>query len=72
MNQPLLNVADITVDNVEIPYSWHVFSEDYGTNRFQVETAGGRKDIIIPSGNYSSAISLINANNTDLSNNGFN
>ena len=35
LNQPLLNVVDITVDNVEIPYSWHVFSEDYGTTRFQ-------------------------------------
>ena len=71
LNQPLLNVADITVDNVEIPYSWHVFSEDYGTNRFIVETTSAKKPITIPSGNYSSAISLINAINTDLSNNGF-
>ena len=66
LNQPLLNVADITVDNVEIPYSWHVFSEDYGTNRFQVDIGQGPIDITIPSGNYSSAMTLISAINTAL------
>ena len=72
LNQPLLNVADITVDNVEIPYSWHVFSEDYGTNRFLVETTGGtQQPITIPSGNYSSAISLISEINSALNAAGF-
>ncbi len=67
LNQPLLNVVDITVDNVEIPYSWHVFSEDYGTNRFQIKTNGNLYTIRIPDGNYSSASSLISKINSELS-----
>ena len=62
LNQPLLNVVDITVDNVEIPYSWYVFSEDYGTNRFQVyipNITTDPIDVIIPDGNYSSASTLL-------------
>ena len=60
LNQPLLNVADITVDNVEIPYSCHVFSEDYGTNRFQIKVGTNNPvDIIILPGNYSSTNALI-------------
>lgn len=62
LNQPLTNVVDITVDNVEIPYSWYVFSEDYGTNRFQVDIPGitnGPIDVKIPEGNYSSSSTLL-------------
>ena len=66
LNQPLLSVVDITVDNVEIPYSWYVFSEDYGTNRFQVDISGTTHDIIITEGNYSSASSLMSAINSAL------
>ena len=66
LNQPLLNVVDITVDNVEIPYSWHVFSEDYGTNRFQVDIGSGPIDIKITQGNYSSASALISEINSAL------
>ena len=71
LNQPLLNVVDITVDNIEIPYSWHVFAEDYGTNRFVIklqDNTGTNKtiDIIIPSGNYSNSQSLINEINKAL------
>ena len=66
LNQPLLNVVDITVDNVEIPYSWHVFAEDYGTNRFVIKLQGETYDVIIPSGNYSSSQSLINEINKAL------
>tara|TARA_B100000925_G_scaffold117354_1_gene87085 strand:+ start:427 stop:2256 length:1830 start_codon:yes stop_codon:yes gene_type:complete len=72
LNQPLLNVVDITVDSVEIPYSWHVFSEDYGTNRFEIEIDDHHWniqetfDVIIPSGNYSSGSQLISAINQAL------
>ena len=72
LNQPLLNVVDINVDNVEIPYSWHVFAEDYGTNRFQFKTIINSSslevtyDVFIPSGNYPSGATLINAINTAL------
>ena len=67
LNQPLLNVVDITVDNVEIPYSWHVFSEDYGTNRFKIKIGANVYDIKIPSGNYSSVNALISQINSALS-----
>ena len=64
LNQPLLNVVDINVDSVEIPYSWHVFSDDYGTNRFKIiyHVSPGVAQtfhIFIPSGNYSSGSVLI-------------
>lgn len=32
LNQPLTNVVDISLESVEIPNSWYVFSGDYGTN----------------------------------------
>ena len=68
LNQPLLNVVDITIDNVEIPYSWHVFSPDYGTNRFFIQIENGYEgDIFIPEGNYSSANALIATINNALS-----
>ena len=65
------DVVDITVDNIEIPYSWHVFAEDYGTNRFVIklqDNTGTNQtiDIIIPSGNYSNSQSLINEINKAL------
>ena len=67
LNQPLLNVVDITVDNVEIPYSWHVFSEDYGTHRFQIDIENGYSgNVFIPQGNYSSGAALVAAINTAL------
>ena len=66
LNQPLLNVVDITVDNVEIPYSWHVFSEDYGTTRFKVVTGGTVYPITIPPGNYSSVGALLSQINNAL------
>jgi len=69
LNQPLTNVVDITVDNVEIPYSWYVFSEDYGTNRFQVdipEITDGPIDVKIPEGNYSSSSTLLSHINSAL------
>ena len=68
LNQPLLNVVDITVDNVEIPYSWHVFSEDYGTNRFYIDVPGTYTgNIFISEGNYSSGHALVTAINQQLS-----
>ena len=69
LNQPLLNVVDITVDNVEIPYSWHVFSEDYGTHRFYIDAPGTYTgNIFIAQGNYSSGNALVAAINTQLNN----
>lgn len=66
LNQPLTNVVDITVDNVEIPYSWYVFTEDYGTNRFQVKISEYIYEVTIPEGNYPTASSLVDEINTAL------
>jgi hypothetical protein len=35
LNQPLINVVDISLESVEIPNSWYVFSSDYGTNSIE-------------------------------------
>jgi len=35
LNQPLINVIDISLESVEIPNSWYVFSSDYGTNALE-------------------------------------
>ena len=35
LNQPLTNVVDISLESVEIPNSWYVFSGDYGTNALE-------------------------------------
>ena len=37
LNQPLPNVVDIALDSVEIPNTWYVFSQDYGTNSIEFE-----------------------------------
>ena len=37
LNQPLTNVIDISLDSVEIPNTWYVFSKDYGTNSIEFE-----------------------------------
>lgn len=68
LNQPLLNVVDINVDNVEIPYSWNVFSSDYGTDRFQfkLDSNSTLYDVYIPDGNYDSGATLISSINNAL------
>jgi hypothetical protein len=68
LNQPLLNVVDINVDNVEIPYSWNVFSSDYGTDRFQFKLESNQTtyNVYIPDGNYDSGTTLISSINTAL------
>ena len=35
LTHPLINVVDLTLESVEIPNSWYVFSGDYGTNRIK-------------------------------------
>ena len=37
LNQPLVNVVDISLESIEIPNTWYVFSEDYGTNALEFE-----------------------------------
>ena len=56
LTQPLTNVIDITLGDLEIPTSWYVFSSDYGTTRFNIEFMDHRTQITIENGNYSQAL----------------
>ena len=56
LNQPLTNVIDITLGDLEIPTSWYVFSSDYGTTKFNIEFMGRRTQITIEDGNYTQAL----------------
>jgi hypothetical protein len=53
LNQPLTNVIDISLESVELPNSWHVFSNDYGTNALNFSSFRKREpeklaDIYLP------------------------
>lgn len=56
LNQPLSNVVDISLESVEIPNTWYVFSSDYGTNALEfVYTNSGnivKNKVEIEDGNY--------------------
>ena len=60
LTHPLINVVDLTLESVEIPNSWYVFSGDYGTNRikFLADASGALEwgydafTLQIPDGNY--------------------
>ena len=81
LTEPLTNVVSIEVDKVTIPKSWYVFSSNYGTNSFQLETPTDLFTVNIQEGNYdlnvNSPINLIDnlnnviKNHANLSNNGF-
>ena len=54
LNQPLTNVVDISLESVEIPNSWYVFSGDYGTNALEFtyvkrQISNTDADIFLPS-----------------------
>ena len=59
LNQPLSNVVDISLESVEIPNTWYVFSSDYGTNALEfVYTNSGnivKNKVKIEDGNYQPA-----------------
>lgn len=48
LSEPLTNVEEIQLNDVQIPRAWYVFDSAYGTNSF---TYNGEK-YTIPSGNY--------------------
>jgi hypothetical protein len=61
---PLMNVINISFESTEIPFSWYVFSKDYGTTKLKIEN----KIIEITDGNYT-AQQLRDTINTDISKN---
>ena len=52
LSEPLTNVVNIEVKSVEIPKTWYVFSKNYGTTSFQVETPTKKITLTIEEGNY--------------------
>lgn len=53
LNEPLTNVVDITLKDVNIPHHWYVFDTDYGTTKFIIDVDGGAtKTITIDDGDY--------------------
>ena len=59
LSEPINNVLDISLKEIEIPISWYVFSKDYGTSSFHINN----NEIIIEDGNYDSSnlIQIINS-----------
>ena len=62
LNQPLKKSMEITLISAEIPYSWWVFNEEYGTNYFCTDKEDGVPKLI-PAGNYKTPLDLVNALN---------
>ena len=49
LTETLTNVISISLYSIEIPYSWYVFDESYGTNIFKIDNV----EYKISPGNYS-------------------
>ena len=55
LSEPLSNVEEIQLNDVQIPRAWYVFDSAYGTNSFILRTvSAGLAPVVytIPSGNY--------------------
>lgn len=64
LSEPISNVVDLTLNTVEIPNSWYVFSKDYGTNSFKIffwEKAFGEQ---LPGNAEELLIEILNGNYT--------
>ena len=69
LNQPLTNVVDYTLHTIEIPNTWYVFSEDYGTNKLKFTATGMPSPSMLPLGKVSWSaltIEIQNGNYTAL------
>tara|TARA_B100001093_G_scaffold398486_1_gene385838 strand:- start:6492 stop:8168 length:1677 start_codon:yes stop_codon:yes gene_type:complete len=62
LSEPINNVLDISLKEIEIPISWYVFSKDYGTSSFHINDT----EYLIEDGNYNSD-KLIQSINTSIS-----
>ncbi len=62
LNQPLKKSMEISLISAEIPYSWWVFNEEYGTNYFCTDIEDGVPKII-PAGNYKTPEQIVTALN---------
>jgi hypothetical protein len=62
LNQPLKKSMEISLISAEIPYSWWVFNEEYGTNYFCTDIEDGVPKII-PAGNYKTPDQIVTALN---------
>ena len=62
LNQPLKKTMEITLVSAEIPFSWWVFNEEYGTNYFCTDKEDGIPKSI-PAGNYRTGQDIVQALN---------
>tara|TARA_B100001287_G_C22679404_1_gene529492 strand:+ start:1063 stop:2559 length:1497 start_codon:yes stop_codon:yes gene_type:complete len=62
LNQPLKKTMEITLVSAEIPFSWWVFNEEYGTNYFCTDKEDGIPKSI-PAGNYKTGQDIVQALN---------
>tara|TARA_B100001093_G_C26857891_1_gene1028344 strand:+ start:4816 stop:6312 length:1497 start_codon:yes stop_codon:yes gene_type:complete len=62
LNQPLKKTMEITLVSAEIPFSWWVFNEEYGTNYFCTDKEDGIPKAI-PAGNYKTGQDIVQALN---------
>lgn len=62
LSQPLKKSMEITLLSAEIPYTWWVFNEEYGTNYFCTDKEDGVPKAI-PDGNYKTPQDIVNALN---------
>ena len=56
LSDPLKNVLSLRLYSIQIPFSWYIVDAQYNNNVFWITTvAGGNIQILMPSGNYTSA-----------------
>ena len=66
LSEPMHNVISIAVGGIEIPRTWYVINEQFGTNSFELTKAGVTHRITIPEGFYDDKQTLINAINSKM------
>uniref|UniRef100_A0A6C0C2A9 Uncharacterized protein n=1 Tax=viral metagenome TaxID=1070528 RepID=A0A6C0C2A9_9ZZZZ len=75
LSAPISNVLEITLQNIEIPSTWYVFDDDYGTNYFVYSTTSiieprtwtwNKFDISSGSYNEEELINILNNRAVDL------
>ena len=55
LSHPVTNVLKMALYSYEIPYSWYVFDDTYGTTSFSVSIGGVTTTVTIAAGNYTRA-----------------
>ena len=65
LSSPINKVTKITLTNLEIPVSWHVFSPNYGTTNFRISQTSASGEIYYPNDAHDASL-------VDISNGNYN